>query len=682
MGFGVLLIGLSIVAGPGLASSRAVIVNAAGVILGLGLVAYCRSQKGRPGVAGQWSVALFGAFIALSGFSITWSVDPSATWDEVNRLLGYLAVFTGSVVVARTFPQRWRSVLLGLALASVGISIVALLSKITPETLAPNERYARLREPLQYWNAVGLIAAFGVPLWLYYGTRRIGRPILDILSAPALTVEFVVIMLSYSRGALIAAACAVAVWVILAPARLRTAAALVLPLVGAAVIVLWAFAQTDLTTDNIDLLQRETAGHRFGAVVLVTVVLVTLLSLLLQFLIAAKAPTGALRRRVGFVLLCGVLLVPIAGAAALTQSQRGLGGTISNGWYQLTNPAANTVAGSAPANSPNRLTSAGNARSLYWRDAFRLAKAHPVIGVGANGYGTARLRVRTDTYDVEHAHGFLVQVLADLGFVGLAVALALWGSWLVAVKRTLGKRQQPWPPERVGSMALLAAVVAFGVHSSLDWTWSFPAATLPALIAAGWLAGRGSIGAPADVPNPAEGVADGEGRAAAVGRWVPRLQLAAFMLLALWSITEPYRAFRTSQQALQAISKGDVPKAVKLSKRAVQQDDVSLDTHAIEAAALVAGGDVTAARAAIDDGVAQQPNNPAAWVQLFNFELYSSGDAARAVAAYRAATYLDPYSNSLRASLTAALATAATAPAADPAPTAPASTTAAPATTP
>ena len=681
VGLGLLLIGVSVAAGPGLTSGRAVLVNALGVVIGLGTVAFCRSRPGRPGVAGQWSVALFGLFVALSGFSITWSVDPSATWEEVNRLLGYLAVYTGAVVIARTFPRRWRTLMLGLALASVAMSVIALASKISPELLAPNERYARLREPLQYWNAVGLIAAFGIPLWLYLGTRRHGRPILDILAAPALTILFVTIMLAYSRGSLIAAVLGVAVWLVLAPARLRSVATLVVPVIGAAIIVLWAFGQSDLTTDEVDLLLRETAGHRFGVVIFVTLLLVTLLSLMTQFLIATRAPTGSWRRRAGIVLLGGVLLVPIGGVLALSQSERGLTGTISNGWTQLTDPEANQVAGSAPANSPNRLAQVGNARSLYWRDAFRVFKANPVIGAGANGYGAARLRYRSDAGDVAHAHGFVVQNIADLGLVGIAVILALLGSWVAAVRRTIGHRGDPWPPERVASVGLLAAVFAFGVHSTIDWTWSFPAATLPALIAAGWLAGRGSIGRPTDVPPPPRAHESERTWVSRVGRWVPRLQLAAFAVLALWSISQPWRAFQNSQDALQALERGETDEAVELAKEAVAQDSVSMETHVTEATVLAAGGDVSGGRKSIERGLAQQPNNPAAWAQLLNFELYAAGDAERAAQAYRGAIFLDPYSVALRAAISSALAVtpAPAAPPADPAPVAPASGAKAPA---
>lgn len=673
---GTALVLLAVIGGPAIASGRAVLVNATCVIVGLGLVGWCRSRSIRQSHAGQWAVALFAVFVALSGFSITWSVDPSATWEEVNRLLAYLAVFTASVVAARTYPERWRALLLGLAIASVVMSVVALLSKITPEVFAPDERYARLREPLQYWNAVGLIGAFGVPLWLYYATRRHGRPILDILAAPALTILFVTVMLAYSRGALIAGLIGIGVWVLLAPARLKTVAVLIVPLVGAAVTILWAFGQASLTTDDVDLLVRETAGHRFGVVLGAVLLLVTLASFLVQFVLAMRAPNASARRRIGAVLLAGALLVPVAGLAALSQSEQGLSGTVSSGWKKLVDPEENSRAGSAPANSPNRLTQAGNARSLYWRDAFRVWEARPVVGAGANGYRVARLKHRTDNGDVAHAHGFAVQTLADLGLLGIGVIVLLLAAWGRSAARTVGGRGAAWPHERLGAVALLAAVITYGVHSFLDWTWSFPAATLPALIAAGWLAGRGSIANPAPLPD-APPAAVQQGWMGVVGRWTPRLQLTAFGVLAVWSIWQPYRSFEASQRAIAAVSEGRIDEAVKLATAAVDENPVSLDASSAKATALAAGGSIDEARAALEDAISRQPENPAAWVQLLDFELGPAADAQRAAAAYKAARYLDPRSAGLQRTIEQALGTGAVP--VDPVPVAPASTTDAPA---
>lgn len=658
------LVAVSVASGPGLVLGKAVLINVASIVAGVAIISYARTRPGIPGVAGQWSAALFGAFVAYSGLSIIWSVEPSATWDELNRLLGYFAAFAGAIVAARTFPQRWRTILFGLALASLVMSLIALASKVSPELFSPREINARLREPLEYWNAVGLVAAFGVPLWLYYGTRRTGKPILDILAAPALTVLFVTLMLTYSRGALVATIVSVGLWLLLTPLRLRSLALLAGPLLGAAVVVLWAFGQPDLTTDDVDLLVRETAGHRLGVVLFATLIFVTVLSLITQFLIAVRAPTASFRRRAGIVAVLALLMVPVAGGVALSQSDQGLSGTISSSWKQLTDPEASQGQGTLPGNSPDRLGQVGSARGGYWRDAFRLAEDRPVFGVGANAYGAARLKVRSDASDAAHAHGFFVQVLADLGAIGLLLAVGMFVAWGLAARRAVGRRKEHWSPERVAILALLCAVVAFGVHSAVDWTWSIPAATLPALLAAGWVAGRGSIATDAPVlPAGGAGVVelpDGElvaepKRFARLDRWLPIAQPLIFGVLALWSVTQPYRAFQTSQEALAAIERGEIDKAVELSAKAVDQDPVSLDTHAAEATALAAGGDISGARASIHRAIALQPQNPAAWVQLLTFELGPAADAKRAAAAYRAAVYLDPYSFTLRRRITQAL---------------------------
>ncbi len=67
-------------------------------------------------------------------------------------------------------------------------------------------------------------------------------------------------------------------------------------------------------------------------------------------------------------------------------------------------------------------------------------KDRPLLGRGADGFTLARLEYREDPRAASHAHGYLPQTMADLGLLGLAVALALLAAWLAAAGRTLGVR--------------------------------------------------------------------------------------------------------------------------------------------------------------------------------------------------------------------------------------------------
>ena len=184
-----------------------------------------------------------------------------------------------------------------------------------------------------------------------------------------------------------------------------------------------------------------------------------------------------------------------------------------------------------PPNSPGRLTAVASVRARYWKQALQVFDANPALGVGAAGYETASLRYRTVLLEVKHAHGFVVQTLADLGAIGLALALALLLTWMAAAGRAThpfnrrwtswrawldiragarpGWRRspQPYTPERIGMLSMLCLVVVFGVHSFVDWTWYVPGDAFVALLCAGWLAGRGPLDAyRATLRPPANGL--------------------------------------------------------------------------------------------------------------------------------------------------------------------------------
>jgi hypothetical protein len=585
---------------------------------------------------GGLTLALMAALVVVTALSISWAVEPSEVWQEANRTLSYLAVMAAGVALARLFPRRWTALLGGIVLASVVVCGYALLTKVFPGALNSDEIYARLREPYGYWNAIGLTAALAGPACLWLGARRTGHAALSALAYPILGLLFVTLLLAYSRGALLALAIGCAVWFAIVPLRLRGAVVLATSALGGGMVSLWAFSQNSLSKDRIALSDRVSAGHELGIALIAMVLVLLVAGLAIGFASAQRAPSLGVRRQAGVVMLIALALVPVAFVGALALSERGIGGSVSKGWKDLTDPNAST-----PANAPDRLTAVGSVRARYWNEALKMFRAHKTLGVGAGGYATVRPRFRNDTLDVRHAHGYVVQTAADLGLLGLGVSLALLAAWLAASGRTVGLwgagRGAAWTAERVGMATLLPICVVFGVHSFVDWTWFVPGNAILALLCAGWLAGRG----PTDEPI--------------LRRTTPRMAVrqpwriglavagAALALVAAWTSWQPQRAVAEGSDALSAAEAGNYTQARAEIADARSINPLSVDLLFQQAAIENAGDNPEGARAALQEAVRKQPANPAPWEALAEFEL-SQGRKPQALSAVGSALYLDPRS--------------------------------------
>jgi tetratricopeptide (TPR) repeat protein len=350
------------------------------------------------------------------------------------------------------------------------------------------------------------------------------------------------------------------------------------------------------------------------------------------FLTARRAPSPGTRRQLGVAVAVALAVVPILLVAALALSERGLGGSISKGWSDLTDPEARL-----PTNSSDRLTAVGSVRARYWDEALRIFKADPWVGVGAGGYAAVRPRYRRDTFEVRHAHGYGVQTLADLGIAGAAVSLALLAAFLAAAARTTALRQGSHvahSPERVAMLTLLAVVVTFGLHSFIDWTWFVPGTAMPALLAAGWLVGRGPV-VEELAPRPAR------------RRLVPAVAAAGIAVVALvaaWQTWQPLRSVHAADDALAAADERRLPDARDRAARAVDLNPLSVEPLFARAAVEVAARDLPAARRALEEAVRRQPAVAETWLRLAEFELTSAGRLEAAQRAVGAALYLDPRS--------------------------------------
>jgi hypothetical protein len=696
---------VAFVAGGGLNLGDMTTVEIA-LTLGSGLIAAAAVLLGPSGIRayGAWPLGLLIAFAALTALSAVWSVQPDDSFKDAGRMLAYCGVFGAAIVLARTVPDRWPAVLGGVVLAAVVVCGYALLTKVFPDQLDAGDIYSRLRAPYSYWNAIGLTAAMGAIGCMWLGARRAGHALLTALAYPAMGLMLLTLMLAYSRGALVALVLGLALWFCVVPLRLRGAAILISGAVLAGAVVAWDFSTHALNTDSVELAARTSAGHQLGALIVVMLVLLTLAGLAFGFWTGRNAPSIVSRRRAGVLLLSLLAVVILAFAGALAASHRGFTGAISHGVHSLTDPHA-----AVPPNTPGRLTAVGSVRARYWNEALKVFQAHPVLGAGAEGYATARLRYRTETLDVRHAHGYIVQTLADLGVIGLAVTLVLLLTWMAAAGRsthpfnrrwtswatlrrwldradsggypawrrlTIAGRPAPYTAERVGMLSMLCLVVVFGIHSLADWTWYVPGNACVALLCAGWLVGRGPLGAteagaatvaaadltvsggalaasPAgavdrnggDRARPATRLSDLRERLTPSALGPLRAGVAAAIvvgaLLAAWAQWQPQRSADASQQALAMLARN--PRgALDSAQAAVSRDPLSAQALFTLSAVQQATGSPAIARATLERAVRLQPSNPQTWLTLGEYDLTRNPRAA--VHELEAAIYLNPES--------------------------------------
>ena len=128
-------------------------------------------------------------------------------------------------------------------------------------------------------------------------------------------------------------------------------------------------------------------------------------------------------------------------------------------------------------------------RLAIWADTLRLVKAYPVFGAGAGAYESALYRYKTAAplNTVDYAHNDYLQLLAELGAVGVILLAVAWFALvrkLVRDIRTLDGRS------RYVSVASLGALAAISLHSLADFNLYIPANAL----ALAWIAGVAAAG--------------------------------------------------------------------------------------------------------------------------------------------------------------------------------------------
>jgi len=277
--------------------------------------------------------------------------------------------------------------------------------------------------------------------------------------------------------------------------------------------------------------------------------------------------------------------------------------------------------GSASSNDANlnrRLFSlSGSSRSDEWRIALRRFRDHPVAGSGAGTYELYWVRERPNDLKVRDAHSLYLEVLGELGIVGLLLVAAPLVLAAVAVVRA---RRSPLIP------AAGAVVAAYAVHAGIDWDWEMPAVTLAAFAAAA----------------AAIAVADEAREFALAGRRRWMALAAASVVLAGTVIAVAGNAPLAA--ARNALAAGRLESALTNANRAGRWMSWSPLPDQVRAEAYLGLGDRAAAHRAARAAVERDPRN---WELWYDLALASVGHERTAAA--RRALVLNPLSPELAA---------------------------------
>jgi len=595
--------------------------EAAIVVVALGAAAWAllgaRVADVRLPPAAWWGVGLLAAFAAWSGLGILWSIAPDRTWDEFNRALAYALIAGLGLLAGATVPRATERFARGFLVLVVVVALYALGGKVIPGVhvgglfdLNQTAEVARLRAPLEYWNALGLLCALAAPLAIRMaadpGRGRAGR----LAALEAVFLLAVVAGLTYSRGAVGAFLIAALVLTLAGRgSRLRGLVVLALAVLAAAAPLAVAFQRPALKINGAPLNLRIHDGLILGGVLLLCAGVLLAVGVGLLRHEPRLNWSGARTRRVFRLAAAAAVLLVLVGAAGLARSQRGFSGSISHAVAGVTELRQDKVF------DPVRLasTNSGN-RWVWWKEAVGAWSDRPFAGWGAGSFALLHLRYRHDALPVTQAHSVPLQMLAETGVVGLVLSygglLALLAAAIARTRRLRGGRGRDL------SIALLAAAVAWLAHAFYDWDWNIPAVTAPVLVMLGILAARPVPRPPSVLPLTLERPMGARAALVAIAALVAAAALGSAVL--------PLLAADKSDAAAAVAARGTpdgLEQAAAQADLAARLDPVSSQPLFVAAAIASARGRLLDARADLLEAAERTPDDPQVWSRLADLAL-------------------------------------------------------------
>jgi O-antigen ligase len=596
------------------------------VVALLALGAAGRTRLGRPF---YWATGLILGLALLSAISSFWSGSIEQSVTEADRVLVYLGLFLAAFLIAQTDERRQRfaeGIAIGLAL----VAFAALASRLLPHALELGPELntgARLRYPLGYWNADGIVFGIGTTLALWM-TRRSLTGFLRWFAVASLPVLLLALYLTYSRGGLLALLVAGACLLALSHDRLWLLATLAIGALG----TLPALVAVQDRRGIADFLDEPGVAGQGVTVLLFLLGGIALALLLYAGLRRLEQRGGGLTGRAvelsrdPTALRWGAALLALLAIAAAVA----VGG---RAWDQFT--ADDVSFPNQPEQHFGSLSGAN--RDEFWGVAVDAFGEEPVLGSGAGTYQFSWEELRSIPVPVTEAHSLYLEAFAELGLAGGLLVLALVGTILwtgvAAWWAAAGAQRELYA-------VLLAAIAAFAVGAAIDWFWE--TALLGAIF---FLAGGALVAARcAQLAPPGDPAANGRGENRRFGLAVAGLAIAWVTALALIGPLLVDREIRASQAAAAG---GNIASAVDHADTARSIEPWAASPYVQLGLLAQLQGDYPVARERLTQAIEREDRN---WVLYYlrSKVEHEAGDPGAAGADLRQAQRLNPRESCLR----------------------------------
>jgi O-antigen ligase len=411
------------------------------------------------------AVGALSSYALLTLLSASWSHAPGVALVEFDLPLVYVLamVLFGSVAHTR---ERFEWTLRLVAVAITAICACALTTRLLPDLwpTGPDIADNRLSFPVTYWNALGLLAVLGIVICVHLSSDlsepRVGR----VGAAATIPILATTLFFTFSRGAIACAMIALAVYALLG--RPRALVTFVLSAGPATLVAIKVAFDANLLatpepTATLALLQGRHVAVALVACVLWAGILRAMM-LPADAVLERFALRPELRRRAARIAWASVAALVLVAVIALS-------GTIVRDYHRFVRSTAPGKVGDLRT----RLTDPGNnGRIDMWRVAWRQFESAPIVGRGAGTFADTWAQRRPTADVVRDAHSLYMEVLDELGVVGLVLLLTALVTVLVsAATRARG-------PDRPIYAALFAVLLAWAIHAGVDWDWEMPVITI------------------------------------------------------------------------------------------------------------------------------------------------------------------------------------------------------------